>query len=125
MNPVHYQDKTHKITREPCPILWVSSDTRDFLGEVRGAAMLCDLTPGNAAVVRSRLPWLNSRPMGTTTSFGFSERLGLATAGHIRSVQGSGIAPMFAQQSVRQNSRTGRTPQDVLDDAMWTVFELD
>jgi hypothetical protein len=31
--------------------------------------------------------------------------------------------PVFAQQSVRENARTGRTPQQVLDDAMWGVFQ--
>jgi hypothetical protein len=33
--------------------------------------------------------------------------------------------PIFAQQSVRENDRTGRSPQIVLDDAMWAVFEHD
>ncbi|MFN2203854.1 MAG: tagaturonate epimerase family protein, partial [Caldilineaceae bacterium] len=33
------------------------------------------------------------------------------------------IAPVFAQQSVRENARTGRTPQEVVDDAMWGVFQ--
>ena len=30
---------------------------------------------------------------------------------------------MFAQQSVRENKRTRRTPRDVIDGAMWGVFE--
>jgi hypothetical protein len=34
-----------------------------------------------------------------------------------------GIAPILAQQSIRENARTGRTPQQVLDDAMWGVFQ--
>jgi hypothetical protein len=38
-------------------------------------------------------------------------------------VKGSGIAPVFAQQSVRENARTGRTPRQVIDDAMWGVFQ--
>jgi hypothetical protein len=33
------------------------------------------------------------------------------------------LAPVFAQQSVRENSRTGRTPQEVLDDATWGLFQ--
>ena len=33
------------------------------------------------------------------------------------------IGPIYAQQSVRENARTGRTPQQVLDDAMWGVFQ--
>ena len=33
------------------------------------------------------------------------------------------IAPIFAQQSVRENARTRRTPQQVIDDATWGVFQ--
>ncbi|MEJ2750503.1 MAG: tagaturonate epimerase family protein, partial [Anaerolineae bacterium] len=74
-----------------------------------------------------RLPWLNPVPLGRQTSFGFGDRLGIATPGHIASLRAAThdkpIAPIFAQQSVRENTRTGRTPQGVLDDAMWGVFQ--
>ena len=60
-------------------------------------------------------------PLGLTLSFGFGDRLGLATSGHIAAVKGSGLAPIFAQQSVRENARTGRTPQQVMDDAKRAV----
>ena len=60
-------------------------------------------------------------PLGLSPSFGFGDRLGLATPGHIAAVKGTGLAPIFAQQSVRENSRTGRTPQDVMDDARRAV----
>lgn len=81
------------------------------------------LNARNAAQLRSRLEWLNPKPLALHTSFGFGDRLGLATPGHIRSVQKTGISPLFAQQSVRENARTGRTPQQVVDDAMWGVFQ--
>jgi len=60
-------------------------------------------------------------PLFLTPSFGFGDRLGLATAGHIAAVRGTKFAPIFAQQSVRENDRTGRTPQQVLDDARRAV----
>jgi tagaturonate epimerase len=60
-------------------------------------------------------------PLGLSRSFGFGDRLGLATPGHIAVVKGSGLAPVFAQQSVRENARTGRTPQQVMDDAQRAV----
>jgi hypothetical protein len=60
-------------------------------------------------------------PLSLSPSFGFGDRLGLATPGHIAAVRGSGLAPIFAQQSVRENARTGRTPQQVLDDARHAV----
>jgi tagaturonate epimerase len=60
-------------------------------------------------------------PLGLSPSFGFGDRLGLATPGHIAAVKGTGLAPIFAQQSVRENARTGRTPQQVMDDALRAV----
>jgi hypothetical protein len=60
-------------------------------------------------------------PLGLTPSFGFGDRLGLATPGHIAAVKGTGLAPIFAQQSIRENTRSGRTPQDVIDDAKRAV----
>ena len=58
-------------------------------------------------------------------SAGCGDRLGLATPGHVRAfrIAGGGITPFFCQQSMRENTRTGRSPQQVLDDAMWGVFE--
>jgi hypothetical protein len=60
-------------------------------------------------------------PLGLDLSFGFGDRLGLATPGHIAAVKGTKFAPIFAQQSVRENARTGRTPQQVMDDAKRAV----
>ncbi|HJR80652.1 MAG TPA: tagaturonate epimerase family protein [Anaerolineales bacterium] len=60
-------------------------------------------------------------PLGLSPSFGFGDRLGLATPGHIAAVRGTKFAPIFAQQSVRENARTGRTPQEVMDDARRAV----
>ena len=60
-------------------------------------------------------------PLHLTPSFGFGDRLGLATPGHIAAVRGTKFAPIFAQQSVRENTRTGRTPQQVMDDAKRAV----
>jgi hypothetical protein len=60
-------------------------------------------------------------PLGLTPSFGFGDRLGLATPGHIAAARGTKFAPVFAQQSVRENARTGRTLQDVMDDAKRAV----
>jgi hypothetical protein len=60
-------------------------------------------------------------PLSLSPSFGFGDRLGLATPGHIAAVRGTKFAPIFAQQSVRENARTGRTPQQVIDDARRAV----
>ena len=106
-------------------VLCVRGDSRSFDGtpHATDAVLLCPLNAANAAALRGRLDWLNPAPLGTQTSAGFGDRLGLATPGHVAALAGTGIAPVFAQQSVRENARTGRSPQDVLDDAMWGVFQ--
>ncbi len=78
----------------------------------------------NAAALRQQLAWLQPRPLGLQTSAGMGDRLGLATPGHVRAIRavGGNIAPIFAQQSIREMTRTGRSPQQVVDDATWGVF---
>ncbi|AMV16305.1 tagaturonate epimerase family protein [Planctomyces sp. SH-PL14] len=58
--------------------------------------------------------------LGLAPSFGFGDRTGLGTPGHVAAMQqsGSGIEPIFPQQSIREMSRTKRTPQQVMDDAL-------
>ncbi len=108
-------------------MLAVLGTSADFAGETvtvgEGKAKICPLSAANAVALRAHLPWLRPVPLGTRTSYGFGDRIGLATPGHVRAVRRTGIAPIFAQQSVRENSRIGRTPQQVVDDAMWGVFQ--
>jgi hypothetical protein len=107
-------------------VLGVLGDTAGFEGTPhdQSGALLCALTPSNAAALRARLPWLCAVPLGLQTAVGFGDRLGLATPGHVRAARHfSDIPPVFAQQSVRENDRTGRTPQRVMDDAIWGLFE--
>jgi hypothetical protein len=86
---------------------------------------LCLLTHANAQALRDTLSWLEPKPLGLSTSAGFGDRLGLATPGHIRALRsvGGNIAPVFAQQSIREMERTDRSAQKVLDDATWGAFE--
>jgi len=105
------------------------SSVTDFNGErteFSGRTLtLCALTSNNARSLRSHLTWLQPGPLGLSTSAGMGDRLGLATPGHVRAVRkvGGNIAPIFVQQSIRENSRTGRNPQRVLDDATWGMFQ--
>jgi hypothetical protein len=89
-----------------------------------GRLLLAPCNAHNAAALRNRLPWLSPQPLGLQTSAGMGDRLGIATPGHVQAVRavGGGIAPIFPQQSIREMSRTGRTAQQVMDDATWGVF---
>lgn len=58
--------------------------------------------------------------LGLAPSFGFGDRIGLATPGHVLAMQrcGIGIEPIFPQQSIREMTRTGRSATQVMSDAM-------
>jgi tagaturonate epimerase len=53
-------------------------------------------------------------PLGLKKSFGYGDRLGLATPGHLAAARKSDFAPIFAQQSIREMARTERTPEEVM-----------
>jgi tagaturonate epimerase len=77
----------------------------------------------NADALRQCFSWLKPKPYGLATTFGCGDRLGLATPGHIRAARSCGVNVLLAQQSIREMARTVRTPQEVMDDAMWGVFQ--
>jgi len=74
-------------------------------------------------LLRNIFPELNPGVCGLRKSFGTGDRLGITTPGHIRALNGSKIFPFFAQQSVRENERTRRNWKNVLDDAIWGIFQ--
>lgn len=86
-------------------------------------AKLCRLTGDNAKLLRDHVPFLMPIVPSAGLSIGTGDRLGMATPGHIRALQGSGILPVLAQQSVRELSRTKREPRSVVDDAMWGALQ--
>jgi len=100
-----------------------AGDTERHDGSVlrRGA-----LDAANVRALRGALPNLAPVPLGTAASAGFGDRLGLATPGHVDALRAAGaegrVAAIFAQQSMRENARTGRTPQEVVDDATVGAF---
>ncbi|MGI9862964.1 tagaturonate epimerase family protein [Moorella naiadis] len=78
----------------------------------------------NACALRRYFPFTAAVPLGNKGfSMGMGDRLGLATPGHIQAIAGTGVRPVFAQQSVRELTLTGRSFADVLDDVTWGVFQ--
>src|SRR5512138_3082595 len=74
-------------TGERC--LGVKGDASGFSqnGMTAGEIAVCALTLENARALRARLPWLNPAPLGLKTSFGFGDRIGSATPGHIHALR--------------------------------------
>ncbi|MEK7474721.1 MAG: tagaturonate epimerase family protein [Candidatus Coatesbacteria bacterium] len=83
------------------------------------------LLPGDHAVLaalRAAVPWLSPVPIGRRPSIGLGDRTGYATRSQAIALGRSRLFPVFAQQSVREMTRTDRTPEQVLDDATFGVL---
>lgn len=85
--------------------------------------LVCACNHQNASTLREVFPFTRPRVMGLTPAVGTGDRIGLATPGHIRAVKGFNIFPVLAQQSIREMTRTARSPEEVLDDVSWAVFQ--
>ena len=131
------------LTREATPgapggqqqlgILYANRDPMlaDFQGEERVVQvtgrrlhlLLCPTKFANAVALHRALPFSGPHVLGLRTSAGCGDRLGMATPGHVRAIRKTRIAPIFAQQSIREMERSQRTPEDVMNDATWGVFQ--
>ncbi len=104
--------------------LFVFPPATDFQGTPHRGGLLCPLTWPNAQALMRICPELRPRRVPVDQpSFGFGDRLGFATPGHVRALAGARVFPVFAQQSMRENARTGRTFADVLADAIFGAFQ--
>ncbi|MFH1197267.1 MAG: tagaturonate epimerase family protein [bacterium] len=83
----------------------------------------CPLTTKNRKSLQNIFKYTIAVPLGLNNSFGCGDRIGFANAGHIRSLAGTKFKPILAQQSIRELTRTNRTPDEVMDAAVWAVFQ--
>jgi hypothetical protein len=94
-----------------------------FSGEDRGGYILAPLNHENAAALRRFFPFTKPAPvLGRPQSFGLGDRLGIAGEGHLRVFAQCGVAPVLAQQSIRELTLTGRSFAEVIDAATFAVF---
>ncbi len=81
-------------------------------------------TPKEAVtILQKNFPWLKPSRCGLRKSFGFGDRLGLATPGHLQALKGYDFFPVLAQQSIRELERTGRDFHQVLETAIIGAFQ--
>ncbi len=75
-------------------------------------------------VLRAMFPFIEPVSLrGKRTTIGVGDRLGIATPGHIRAVRDLPVAPVLAQQSIRELTLTNRTYREVVADAAFGVFQ--
>jgi hypothetical protein len=82
-----------------------------------------DLNHENAVVLRLICETAWPQPLGLDDSFGLGDRLGIAGPAHLQALRDTGFKVVLAQQSIRELERTERTPDEVMDAAIWAVLE--
>ena len=83
----------------------------------------CLLDNENSKKLQTQFDFLKPKVIGLHNSFGFGDRLGIANAGHLRSLKGFNFVPVLAQQSIRELTRTHRKPSDVMDAAVFACLQ--
>ena len=85
---------------------------------------LFNQTKSNLGKLVNIFPSLSPSALRQNTTFGFGDRLGLTTPAHIQVINKyKNISPVFAQQSVRELKKTGRSFRDIIDAAIWGIFQ--
>lgn len=96
----------------------------ELQGEEKEGCKLCGLTHENRLVINRYFDFTVPRAFGTkVATIGLGDRLGLASPGHIKTVEGRDVRPILAQQSIRELDLTGRNYKEVLDAACFAVFQ--
>ena len=86
--------------------------------------MKCFQNHNNAKAIQEIFEFTNPKVIGLKNSFGFGDRIGLANPAHLRSLNADDdFAPILAQQSIRELSRTIRKAEEVMDAAVWAVMQ--
>ncbi len=114
-------------------ILVISAHKNGLIGQFEGTVFdvdgvyvkLADRNNDNINILKARIPWLNPISLKAfKTTIGCGDRIGLATPGHLLAIRNFDVAPVLAQQSIRELSLTGRTYRDVVNDAAFGVFQF-
>jgi len=85
--------------------------------------MRCPLIHENALGIQELFDFTRPVLVRIENSIGLGDRLGLANPAHLRAIAGKNIKPILAQQSIRELERTERKPEDIMDSAVWAVFQ--
>ena len=129
---IEYKDSVLFISKEGIvKSLFVIANNKTDLGnklegtEIPSGIFIkkCLMNTTNRKVLQEVFSFTKPVVIGLKNSFGFGDRLGLANAGHLRSLHISKFKPILAQQSIRELTRTNRTPDDVMDAAVWAVMQ--
>lgn len=96
----------------------------DLNGEEDSAGKVCALSHENRLVLNHYFPYTKPQAFGTkTATFGLGDRLGIASPGHIKTIENHQAKPILAQQSIRELNLTNRTLSDLIDAATFATIQ--
>jgi hypothetical protein len=107
------------VSERPQPPVFSALTGNDLAEGIRQ----CPLSHENALAIQAIFSFTKPVLVGLDDSIGLGCRIGLANPGHLRAVQGTGIKPILAQQSIRELQRTNREAEEVMDAAIWAVLQ--
>ena len=123
-------DKVHLLmVKDGTEKFLLAAGSGPLFDELDGEAVasegkVCALTHANRLVLNKYFDYTVPRAFGTEiATIGLGDRLGLASPGHIQTVQGKKVKPVLAQQSIRELDLTNRSMTDILDSAAFAVFQ--
>lgn len=109
------------ICLQPDNILKLAGEQHEIEGQ---PVFIAPKSHENAEIIRNAVPWTAPSPLNSGgVSFGLGDRLGIAAPGHISAVKNYQAQPVFAQQSVRELDLTGRSYEEIIDAATWSVLQ--
>jgi len=114
---LYYENSTDKIAVK------FEGSVVTFNGSQNYYLKKCEQNSFNRKMLQTLFRFTNPMVVGLTDTYGFGDRLGLANPAHLRALSGSHFKPVLAQQSIRELTRTNRTPGEVMDAAVWAVFQ--
>ncbi|MFW5716301.1 MAG: tagaturonate epimerase family protein [Spirochaetota bacterium] len=91
-----------------------------------GAVHYQEVVPSgiNLGPLWEHFPWTRPASLrNERTTIGMGDRIGMASAGHIRAARKFNVSPVLAQQSTRELDFTARSFTDVVADAAFLVFQ--
>jgi len=116
LHPISGDDGLHEY--------FVAEENGEFrIDETSYEYHMCPCDNANASALRRLFRFTRPQVMGLTPAVGTGDRIGLATPGHIRALRKFHVFPVLAQQSIREMTRTARSPQEVIDDVSWAAFQ--
>lgn len=95
-----------------------------FEGETKSGVKLCPMHHENRMLMNQEFAYTAPQPLGCQdATIGCGDRLGIAGEGQLAAVSEARVRPVLAQQSLRELSLLGRSYDEVIDCASWSVFK--